>query len=200
MNKQKSCQYQIKQAEPTTRRVKRVSFEKEREQSGPYECVQSPTSPGAMLFPVTLTPTMKLQTNEIDGNTHPLSVLNLTAQASQHEEIASSIVPDVRRRRIHSMPAGSTASQQFFGVSAPCASSSRMTCFDPLDILHENRLLAENKLCDPSNKAEKPALLTQVEPKECNGGQSQEETLKAQSKVNAGARKSCTTNCNCNIL
>ena len=200
MNKQNSRQYQIKQSEPTKRRVKRVSFEKERDQSGPDECAKRLVSPGLSLPSAALKPATKSQTNELDCSAPQFSVLNPTAPASQHEETGSSIVPVIRRRRIHSMPAGSTASQEFFGVSAPCASSTRMTCLDPLEILHEDKLLAENKRCDPSNKAEKKALPTQVESTVYNDGKRLEQKLNAQPKINVGAEKSRTANCNCNIL
>jgi hypothetical protein len=120
MNKQKvTPNISSTRVEPTNN-GKRVVFEKE---------VNEDMEGSAVCVPVNLLTAVPLKT---------------AMKASEHEEKRKAhAAPISQRRRVKSMPAGSTASNDFFGINfAP----ARKTLLEPLEVLNEDRAVGEGKV------------------------------------------------------
>ncbi|KAL3766593.1 hypothetical protein ACHAWO_008267 [Cyclotella atomus] len=134
-------------------RVKRVSFEKER--NADDKAIQNIEFIGKSL---PLKPSIKpqAQVTESDDSAPQLTVAVHPAPLSQHEEMLSRApAPAINRRRVKSMPAGSVASRDFFRIVE--ATPPRNTCLVALEVLHEDRIVVESKLMPRQEaSAEKP--------------------------------------------
>jgi hypothetical protein len=125
--------------------VKRVSFEKE--QDAACKPVQNINTIGkSMPLKPSKEPRAQVQVTKFDNSAPNLKVALHPAPISQHEEISRPPAHGISRRRVKSMPAGSVASRDFFCLAEATPPSARNTCLDALEVLHEDRIVAEIKL------------------------------------------------------
>lgn len=138
------------------RRMKRVSFEKERNDADESIDIEIHNPTKSLPVIEVLKPAMKHITKEFNGSVSQPLVVIPKAPESQHEMTPKAAVPDLRRRRVKSMPAGSAASHDFFGPAEIAPSSVRKTSLDALEVLHEDRIVVENQLPKRTTDARDP--------------------------------------------
>ncbi|KAL3784871.1 hypothetical protein HJC23_012474 [Cyclotella cryptica] len=133
--------------------VKRVSFQKAIEGSDENTATVELHSPGNLSSNPKLKPAMKTQIEETCDCVKHITKTSCPSNSfppvstSQHE-MASSLptLPTAPRRRVKSMPVGSSASRNFFGITG---ADSRCSSMKPLAMLHEDCVIGEGKHSDP---------------------------------------------------